>query len=254
MFGLKTAGRRGEYGIDGDFEKVSARTQGVIVAVIGAVLIGGTIGSLVAGAWLAALITGLVALWFAAFVGSYLRATLVGKFEVWERILGGLGLRGDEHVLDLGCGRGAVLLRAAQLLPRGRAVGIDIWRADQTGNSPEVTRRNAELEGVADRVTLETGDITRLPFPDNSFDVILSSLVIHNLPDAEARRKAIDEAVRVLRPGGRLAIADLMHTRSYLARVQELGLTDIHHRDLGWRMWWGGPWVATRLLTATKPA
>lgn len=168
MFDRKAARRRGEYGIDGDFGTVSARMQAVIVAIIASALAVGMIGSLVAGAWIAAVVTGLVLVWFAAFVGSYLRTTLVGKFEVWERILGGLGLRGDERVLDLGCGRGAVLLRAAQLLPRGRAVGIDIWRADQTGNSPERTRRNAELEGVADRVTLETGDITRLPFPDNS--------------------------------------------------------------------------------------
>src|SRR3984957_14649886 len=62
-----------------------------------------------------------------------------GKFEVWARLLTRIGLRGDERVLDLGCGRGAVLLTAAKLVPHGSAVGVDIWRADQTGNSPEAT-------------------------------------------------------------------------------------------------------------------
>jgi arsenite methyltransferase len=48
------------------------------------------------------------------------------KFEVWARILDGLGLRGDETLLDMGCGRGAVLLTAAKLLPAGRAIGVDL--------------------------------------------------------------------------------------------------------------------------------
>jgi SAM-dependent methyltransferase len=145
-------------------------------------------------------------------VASYLRTTRVGKFEVWARILAGLQLRGDEVVLDLGCGRGALLLAAAKLLPDGRAVGIDLWRADQTGNSPDATRRNAEREGVANRVELHTGDMTQLPFTDNTFDLVISNMAVHNIPSAVGRRAAIDEAVRVLRPGGRLAIADAWAT------------------------------------------
>jgi arsenite methyltransferase len=141
---------------------------------------------------------------------------------------------------------------AAKLLPRGRAVGIDLWRADQTGNSPDATRRNAEHEGVADRVELDTGDMRQLPFADNTFDLIISNLALHNIPSAAGRRAAIDEAVRVLRPGGRLAIADLWSTNRHRARLQELGLTDVRRRNLGWRMWWGGPWFPTRLVTATK--
>jgi arsenite methyltransferase len=140
------------------------------------------------------------------------------------------------------------------MLPRGRAVGIDLWRADQTGNSPDATRRNAEREGVADRVELNTGDMTQLPFTDNTFDVIVSNLALHNIASAGGGRAAIDEAVRVLRPGGRLAIADLWATNRHRARLQELGLTDVRRRNLGWRMWWGGPWLPTRLITATKNA
>jgi hypothetical protein len=76
----------------------------------------------------------------------------------------------------LGCGRGAVLLLAAQHLTTGRAVGVDLWRrVDQSGNSPEATRRNALAEGVADRVELHTADMTALPFEDNSIDVVVSS-------------------------------------------------------------------------------
>ncbi|MFI6996890.1 class I SAM-dependent methyltransferase [Nocardia sp. NPDC050175] len=244
--------RRGDYGVDGDFGVISARWQGVILAVIVAALIALTVRYLVVGSLVGALVTGSSTLGLVLFIGSYLYTTRVGKFEVWSRILGDLRLRGDEQVLDLGCGRGALLLMAAELLPRGRAVGIDLWQADQTGNTPAATRRNAEREGVADRVEVETGDITRLPFADNTFDLIISNLVLHNLPSAADRRAALDEAVRVLRPGGRLAIADLLSTDRYRAHLRELGLTDVQRRNLGPRMWWGAPWFPTRLVTATK--
>src|SRR5262249_60224567 len=105
-----------------------------------------------------------------------------GKFVVWWRLLDSLALQGDERVLDLGCGRGAVLLMAGERLHTGRAVGVDLWnRADQSGNSPDATRRNADAEGVAGRVELHTADMTALPFPSDSFDVVLSNVAIHNI-------------------------------------------------------------------------
>jgi ubiquinone/menaquinone biosynthesis C-methylase UbiE len=180
--------------------------------------------------------------------------TLRGKFLVWAELLDKLGLRGDERILDMGCGRGAVLLMAAQRLTTGRAVGVDLWRGvDQSGNSAEATRRNAVAEGVADRVELHTADMTALPFEDNSFDVVVSSLAIHNIAGRAGREKAVDEAVRVLRPGGRLMIADIRGTRQHEAHLAEIGMSDVSRRALGWRFWWGGPWAATRLVTATKP-
>lgn len=243
----------GDYGIDGDFRVIPPRGHAVILALIGIALVTLTIRNAVTGAVTAAVVFGLSALAFALFVGSYLRASRVGKFEVWARVLGGLRLRGDEHVLDLGCGRGALLVSAAKLLPHGRAVGLDLWRADQSGNSPDATRRNAELEGVADRVDVETGDMRRLAFVDASFDLVISNLAVHNVPSREGRQAAIDEAVRVLRPGGRLAIGDLLHTNRYRGRLEELGMTDVERRSLGWRMWLGAPFFPTRLVTATKP-
>jgi ubiquinone/menaquinone biosynthesis C-methylase UbiE len=189
-----------------------------------------------------------------ALLASYLYTTLRGKFVVWSELLDRLGLRGDERILDLGCGRGAVLLMAAQHLTTGRAVGVDLWRiVDQSGNSAEATRRNAIAEGVADRVELHTGDMTALPFEDNSYDLVLSSLAIHNIRGSAGREKAIREAVRVLRPGGRLMIADIRATRQHQAQLAKIGMNDVAGRRLGWRFWWGGPWAATRLVTATKP-
>ena len=244
---------KGDYGIDGAFHTVSARGQAIRVGVQSAALLALATISWARGKRLAAALAGTAGIGIIASAALYINATRAGKFVVWDRILDDLRLHGDETVLDLGCGRGAVLLAAAKRLPRGRAIGIDLWRADQTDNSPSATLANAALEGVADQVEVHTADMTALPFADESVDVIVSSLAIHNIPTREGRRKALDEAVRVLRPGGRLAIADLWETRRHASGLRELGWGGVRRRNLGWRMWYGGPWFSTRLVTATKP-
>jgi arsenite methyltransferase len=243
---------KADYGYDGDYRAVSAPTVATIVGATSATLLASAARSLARGKPVAAVVSGGTGASIATTAALFIRTTRVGKFEVWAEILDGLRLRGDETVLDLGCGRGAVLLAAAKLLPNGRAIGVDIWRADQTHNSQQNTLRNAELEGVADRVEVRTADITELPFGNDSVDVIVSSLVVHNIPSPEGRAKAISEAARVLRPGGRLVLADIWATRSHVRQLRELGWTDARRRGLGWRMWWG-PGMGTHLVTATKP-
>jgi arsenite methyltransferase len=231
---------RGSYGIDAPYAPAFIAVLIVAVLVI----------AIISGNWR----TFLPVPFLVAVLGSYLYTTLRGKFVAWAELLDQLNLRGDERIMDLGCGRGAVLLMAAQHLTTGQAVGVDLWRSvDQSGNSLEATRRNAIAEGVADRVELHTGDMTALPFEDNSFDVVVSSLAIHNISGSAGREKAIKEAVRVVRPGGRLMIADIRATRQHEAQLAKLGMSDVARRRLGWRFWWGGPWGATRLVTATKP-
>ena len=195
-------------------------------------------------------------LFFGAHACSFFYATRRGKFIEWRRILDGLHLRGDERVLDLGCGRGAVLTAvASRLSAAGKAIGVDIWNAmDQSGNAQEVTLRNASLEGVSDRVQVETGDMRSLPFADATFDLVVSSLAIHNLRTKADRKKAIVEAYRVLTPGGRLVIADIRSTKLYAAVLHSLDASNVERRRLGWRFWWGNPIAATSLVTASKAA
>ena len=197
---------------------------------------------------------GVGALWLFLNAGVYIHTTRRGKFAVWADLLDRLELRGDERLLDMGCGRGAVLLMAAQRLPRGRAVGVDIWSTlDQSGNAEQVTRQNAALEGVAERVELHSADMRTLPFDDGSFDVVVSSLAIHNVPGAGERARALREAARVLKKGGKLLIADIRYTRAYARELEVCGLKITEHRSLGVRFWYGGPWAAVRLVAAIKP-
>jgi cyclopropane fatty-acyl-phospholipid synthase-like methyltransferase len=182
--------------------------------------------------------------------GIYVYFTRTGKFAVWADLLDRLELKGDERLLDIGCGRGAVLLMAAQCLPRGRAFGIDVWSTtDQSGNAEQVTRRNAALEGVAERVELHTADMRQLPFADGSFDVVVSSLAIHNVPGAGERARALREAARVLKKGGKLAIADVRHTRAYASQLEACGLKVTERRSLGGRFWYA---AALHLVAAIK--
>lgn len=240
--------RRGDYGIDAPYVPL-------LLTLAAFALFALTILNLAIANYGAALGCAIGSLWFFGSTGLYLHATTRGKFTVWRTILSRARLRGDERLLDLGCGRGAVLLLAAQYLSQGEAVGVDLWKsADQSGNHEDVTLHNATLEGVARRVTLQTADMRELPFPAGSFDLVVSSLAIHNIPDAPGRKQAIGEAVRTLRPGGRIFIADIRATQEYVAALQQLGMIEVTRRGLGWRFWYGGPWMATTLVTATKPA
>src|SRR5262249_56592558 len=99
-----------------------------------------------------------------------------------ERLMALIPWRGDEAVLDVGCGRGLLLIGAAQRLTTGTAVGVDLWSKDDLlDNRPEATRENAALEGVADPVEVKDRDARDLPFADNTFDVIVSPAAPHNI-------------------------------------------------------------------------
>ncbi len=91
------------------------------------------------------------------------------------------------------------------------------------------------LEGVAERFELHTADMRHLPFKDASFDVVVSSLAIHNVSGAGERAKALREAARVLKRGGKLAIADIRHTNAYASELEACGLKITERRSLGMR-------------------
>ncbi|MGH3505371.1 MAG: methyltransferase domain-containing protein [Nocardioidaceae bacterium] len=243
------AGRAGAYGIDGGTVAVP------VFGLLEAGLVGATVWALRRRRYWLGLFAGAVGSAVVGFAGSYLYSSLCGKFAVWSEILDELRLRGDERILDIGCGRGAVLLLAARRLPMGRAVGVDVWRRrDQSGNTRVAAEHNASVEGVADRVEFVDADARELPFPDGSFDVAVSNLAIHNIAGANGRNQALREAVRVLRPGGQLRIIDQRVARyPDPEALRAAGCVEITVRRLDWRMWFGTPGDSLTLVSASKP-
>ena len=149
----------------------------------------------------------------------------IGKVREREKYLDKIAWRGDERVLDVGCGLGLFLIGAAKRLSTGRAVGIDKWQQeDLSGNNAAGALDNAMIEGVADKVEVHTGDARKLPFDDASFNVVLSSMALHNIYNAGERQTAVCEIARVLRSGGRVLILDVRHTRQYAATLRDAGL------------------------------
>jgi SAM-dependent methyltransferase len=173
--------------------------------------------------------TGLFAGLSCGFMGCWmLYDSKIGKLRERERLLDLIPWRGTEAVLDLGCGRGLLLIGAARRLTTGRATGLDLWQSeDLTGNKPEATLENARREGVADRVEVRTGDMRKMPFSDASFDVVVSNVAIHNIYDREGRETTMSEIARVLKPGGRVVIHDIRYVGDYAAAFKTLGLTDV---------------------------
>lgn len=145
---------------------------------------------------------------------------------VRKQILDSIPWRGDEKVLDIGCGSGLLLNGAATRLTTGKAIGIDIWAPRSGGGSYSLLMRNAKAEKVADKIEFKQVDVRQLPFEDASFDVILSSGALHhishNLPDHEL---AIKEMTRVLKPGGRIILWDTTHmVTAYASRMKASGI------------------------------
>jgi arsenite methyltransferase len=105
-------------------------------------------------------------------------------------------------VLDIGCGAGTDLLLAARRVgPSGRAIGVDMTEAMR-----ERASNGALVCGLAN-VDVRPGDATRLPVEDRSVDVVISNGVLNLVPEKE---RAVAEIARVLKPGGRVQIADII--------------------------------------------
>jgi arsenite methyltransferase len=191
-------------------------------------------------------VLGLNLRWLEATAGAYfvclaagmLFYSKVGKLHIRDAVLSSIPWRGDEAVLDVGCGRGLLLVGAAKRLTNGRAVGVDVWnRGAISGNAPIAPLQNAQMERVSERVEVKEGDGRNLPFGDSSFDVVLSNFVIHEVNTAGDREKMVSEMVRVVKPGGRVALVDFIFTDHCVQILYRAGVYNAKRVRIGSRFW-----------------
>ena len=114
--------------------------------------------------------------------------------------------------LDVGCGSGALAIACAKRNPNAAFVGIDRWGKEYASFSKLLCERNASVEGVGN-VSFARGDATKLDFPDESFDAVVSNYVYHNVPGD--RQALLLETLRVLKKGGVFAIHDIFSKSKY---------------------------------------
>ena len=127
---------------------------------------------------------------------------------------------GQGTLLDIGCGAGALTIRCARRFPLAHLVGMDSW-GPEWSYAQEQCRRNAALEGVAERVKFEKGDAARLACPDGAFDAVVSNFVFHEVRTEPDKRKVVREALRVLKKGGAFAFQDLFSQEALYGDMEQ---------------------------------
>lgn len=168
-----------------------------------------------------------------AFVGLYVGIAYIVLYQKvfkvkqrgdnWFRVAEVLQLKGNENVLDVGCGTGRVSISLAKKLRSGKVTGIDIF-GGVSGKSPETASRNAKAEGVDDRVNFRYGNALRIPFEDGTFDLVTMGSVLHELHNEKDKETALHEVYRVLKPGGKFVTIEILRNKKLALSVLPFAL------------------------------
>ncbi len=154
-----------------------------------------------------------------------------GKRKLSKQIIEGIAshvdLREGEKGLDIGCGSGALTIACAKRSPKASFTGIDRWGKEYASFNKPLCENNAKTEGVSN-VSFMQGDATALPFPDETFDAVVSNYVYHNIPSND-RQSILLETLRTLKKGGTFAIHDVFSNlkygdmKSFVKKLKEMG-------------------------------
>ncbi len=153
--------------------------------------------------------------------------------KVHQTILSSLEFDGNGSLLEVGCGSGALTVRAALTWPKAKIIGLDYWGA-MYNYSQAVCEKNAVSEGVGKQCVFVYGDANKLNFPDESVDAVISNYVYHNIMGAD-KRALLLESLRVLKKGGVFVLHDNMKPKMYgdmnafAEKLKDMGFSDVRY-------------------------
>jgi ubiquinone/menaquinone biosynthesis C-methylase UbiE len=137
--------------------------------------------------------------------------------------------------LDVGCGSGALTIASAKKNPAASMTGIDRWGKEYASFNKKLCESNSAAEGV-NNTSFMQGDAVKLPFADETFDLVTSNYVYHNIPSKD-RQAILLETLRTLKKGGTFAIHDIMSKAKYgdmtafVKKLKSMGYEDVHLID-----------------------
>jgi SAM-dependent methyltransferase len=178
--------------------------------------------SLLAPVFLSAAVLFLVLLIYFAFV--YYKFSPKGgdvQSRIRELVIERVDWDGEGRAIEIGCGNGALAISMAKKYPGSHVTGIDYW-GPHRDYAKELCTKNAEIEGVSDRMSFQKVNAVALPFPDGYFDLAVSNLVFHDVQDAKDKRDVIKEALRVVKKGGKFVFQDLFLEKRIFGKPEDL--------------------------------
>ena len=152
----------------------------------------------------------------------YQFSDLGGDFQskIHNLIVSKIDYNGNGKILDIGVGSASLITKIAKSLPKVSLVGIDYW-GDDWEYSKEICEKNAEYEGVSDRISFIKASASKLPFDDNEFDVVVSCLTFHEVKDENDKIKVFKEALRVVKEYGEFIFLDLFLDENIFGKNDE---------------------------------
>ncbi len=178
----------------------------------------------------------LVALWMFLMYRAF---SYNGKRQMSKQIIEGtaayVNIPDSGKGLDVGCGSGALTIACAKRNPRAEMIGIDRWGKEYASFSKNLCESNSKAEGVSNTSFMQ-GDACKLPFEDETFDVVTSNYVYHNIPSRD-RQSILLETLRTLKKGGTFAIHDIMSKSKYgdmqafAGKLKSMGYSEVQLID-----------------------
>ena len=141
--------------------------------------------------------------------------------QIQALVLGYLKWDGWGRALDIGCSNAPLTIKLALQYPAAQITGVDYW-GGAWEYAKGVCEQNARIEGVASQVTFQKASASALPFDDGYFDAAISNLTFHEVHDTLDKRKILQEALRVVKKGGKFAFQDLFQEKHMYGEMDDL--------------------------------